>query len=163
MKDILSEVAEMYDIKIGGVPWDKSKDVDDIVVFISEAVNVMGKTPVRYIGHRDIYKDGCFGTHIVFKKGETQLVPDDKAVLMFKHKEVYELGEYEGAEEQEIAEPSEESELDQVSREAVSRMNRKAPILEFAQTNFNRPLDKSKKVSELQEETIRLIDQYGMP
>jgi hypothetical protein len=167
MKKILKEVAAAYDIKIGGVAWSLSKEVDDVVAFISEAVELMGKIPVKYIGHRDIYVDGCYGTKIKWIKDDpkhgTQLVPEDKAMLMLRHKDVYEKGVREDASEQEPQDPIEEPEIDQISREAVTRMTRKAPIIQFAKVNFSQPLDDRKTVAELQTEAIRMIDQFGMP
>lgn len=125
--------------------------------------------PVKYVGKRDSYADGTYGTRIVWAKGETQLVPADKAELMLRHPDVYVKGETtKDTSVAKVEEPKKkdkkESEEDQAQelRDAVQAMN-KAALQQYAKTNFQIDLDKSKPVAALRSEVIGLIDQYGAP
>ncbi len=129
-----------------------------------------GKVPIRYIGKRLHYVDGAYGTGIAWEKGETQLVPADKARLMLRHPDQYEVGEVEGAGEP-IVDESVEDEVDETeetedaTRNSIRQMGRKADLVTFAKTNFNIDLDAGSKVkvADLQNECIRLVDQLGLP
>ena len=124
------------------------------------------RKPIRYIGKRKIHKDGLFGTEITWEQGQVQMVPADKAVLMLKHKDVYEPGDVESAETQEIPEVNEEKDIQEEEenvRESIKQMSRKAQLVDFAKVNFNIELDSKAKVAELQEHCIRLVDQFGLP
>ena len=100
-----------------------------------------GRSPVRYIGKRAEYRDGAYDTGITWVRGETKMVPEDTAKLMLRHADQYE----------------------DLVRDSILRMDRKARLMEFAKTNFNMHLNSNKKVVDLQRECIRLVDQFGMP
>ena len=125
-----------------------------------------GKSPVRYIGKRAEYRDGAYDTGIIWARGETKMVPENKANLMLRHADQYEPGETEGAGVPDIVEPDmdEDTEEDEdLIRDSIILMDRKAKLMEFAKTNFNMHLNPNKKVVDLQRECIRLVDQFGMP
>lgn len=125
-----------------------------------------GKLPVRYVGHRPEYTDGAYETGICWQRGETKMVPEDKANLMLRHPDVYELGEAEGAAVPEVNKATEEDDTEEdYARDSIRQMNRKATLIDFAKTNFNVELDTGSrvKVADLQAECIRLVDQFGMP
>lgn len=124
-----------------------------------------GLTPVQYIGVRQEYTDGTYGTKITWKQGETKLVPTDKAILLLKHKDVYAEGEAEGAESPVITkvvnkELSEEEV--QAQRDAVANMNLEA-LRAFAFNNFaGHKLHHKLSEASARQAVIGLIDQYGV-
>jgi hypothetical protein len=125
-----------------------------------------GRNPVRYIGKRPEYRDGAYDTGIVWTRGETKMVPEHKAKLMLRHADQYEPGDIDGAGEPDIVEPDidEDTQEDEdLIRDSIIRMDRKAKLMEFAKTNFNMHLNPNKKIVDLQRECIRLVDQFGMP
>lgn len=141
-----------------------------------QVVNAVGgKVPVRYIGKRESYTDGTYGTRIVFSQGKTRLVPADKAALMLTHADVYEPGSLDDvADEEQALDPEadaqaedkrkaeEQEERDQAMRDSVSTMNRKS-LASFAKTNFNVDLDPNGEVGEMRSRVIGLLDQFGAP
>lgn len=116
--------------------------------------------PIKYIGKRERYTEGCYGSKIEFVQGETVSVPDDLAVKLLRHPDQYERGEE--AEKEAIIQPKEDEEDTQDDRDAVANMDRDA-LIEFASTRFNGyKLDKRRSDETLRDEVIRLIDQYGL-
>jgi hypothetical protein len=66
--------------------------VQPLAKIVSVAPDVKPATAmigVRYVGRRDTYKDGLYGTGIVFEQGEAKLVPAAKALQMLRHADVY--------------------------------------------------------------------------
>lgn len=130
---------------------------------------------VTYVGKRDVYKDGTYGTGLVFAKGETKLVPTSVARLMLRHPDVYLPGKVEAAVDaaHAPAQPTpgqktkQEAEADeqriQDARDNIAAMDKKASIIEFAKTNFRVDLSDKHKVADLKTQATRLIDQYGLP
>ncbi len=122
-------------------------------------------TPIRYIGHRPEYIEGTYGSRLVFVKNEIKEVPDDLAVKLLKHPDVYELAGDAVPDEVTVAQKpdvDDTEDLLQSARDAVANMN-KATLEEFAQTNFRIELNKQSKLADLRLEVIGLIDQYGLP
>jgi hypothetical protein len=131
--------------------------------FIRSGDLPMTFTPIKYIGKRPEYRDGTYGTRILFQQGETKLVPDDKATLMLKHPDVYVLGEatYK-MDEPEIKESlSEDEDEIQNLRDSISTMN-KDSLKEFAQTHYSVKLNGQKGEATLRQEVIGLVDQFGL-
>lgn len=126
--------------------------------------NGVAMVPVTYIGKRESYTEGTYGTRIAFVKGETKLVPADKARLMFNHPDVYVPGVIEGAQVAEtVTKPGDQSEEDRVqeTRDAIANMT-KAGLATFAKTNFSVDLDGKRTVADLRAQVIGYVDQYGI-
>lgn len=117
-------------------------------------------TAVKYIGARESYTDGTYGTRISWGQGETRMVPAATARLMLTHKDVYELGTP-------VAElpvlPVKATEEDKVQdmRDALAIMDKES-LGAYAKTHFNVKLDKRKDVGLLRTQVTGLVDQYGV-
>lgn len=130
-------------------------------------VTADGFTPVKYIGHRDTYRDGAYGTGIVWARGETKPVPSAKAAMMLRHKDVYALGQAEvsaplPAVKDKTGQSAEQVEEElQAQRDAVALMDKNS-LKAYAQTNFRIDLDGRRSVADLRAQVTQLIDQYGV-
>lgn len=121
-------------------------------------------TPIKYIGHRPVYKDGCYGTKAEFAQGETLLIADDVARKMLRHPDVYVLGEKAAAAGAEVPDPGDRTGQEQVdlqeSIDSLRTMNR-VSLKQFAQTHFRVELPES-QVGEMRDKVRNLIEQYGL-
>lgn len=124
-------------------------------------------TPITYIGHRPTYREGCYGSGLVFSQGQTINVDDDAlAKKLLKHKDVYALGEAEAAEEVEkVTTTAQETDKDadpaQDMRDSIMTMNKEA-LETFAKTHFSVDIDKRQKLSDLRTKVVGLFDQFGV-
>lgn len=122
-------------------------------------------TPIKYIGHRKQYREGAYGSGLIFTQGETLNVEDDAlAAKLLKHKDVYVRGDAEEATEtvakaKTVAQDDEEDKA-QDARDAIARMNKDA-LETYAKTHFSVDLDKRKSVDALRQHVTQLFDQYG--
>lgn len=119
--------------------------------------------PVKYIGPRPTYLEGTYGTRIFWTKGETQMVPADKAKLLLRHPDVYvpgAKGKHTVADVEQDKAP--EKQDDQEIRDSLVTMD-KAGLEQFARVNFQVELDRRRSVDSLRSQVIGLIDQYGVP
>jgi hypothetical protein len=138
---------------------------------------VNGMLPVKYVGKRDEYVDGTYGTGIKFKKGETQYVPEAKANLMFKHPDVYVPGDAKEAVEskkQSVSSQAPESDLKKTLTPEqenarldaimqVKQMNVNG-LRNFVKTNFSgQNIPVGIKTDEARILTENLINQFGLP
>lgn len=114
---------------------------------------------IKYIGHRPEYTDGSYGTRITWSRGESKMVPADKARLMLKHPDVYVKGEKD-APTPSIPPKKDPEEDVQDLRDSIATMNKEA-VLTYAQTHFNMKLDKRQSVENLRIAATQLVDQYG--
>lgn len=125
-----------------------------------------GMLAVRYIGHRPEYIDGAYGTKTHFIKGESRLVPADKAKLMLQHPDVYQPGEATSAPAAApvaLKKPDESDDPTQIQRDAIAAMNSKAAVAHFIKVHFNQDLDPSReKLVDLKNTAIGLIDRFGL-
>lgn len=119
-------------------------------------------TPIRYIGKRDVYIDGCYGTRIVFKAGESVLVPDDVAAKMLKHPDQYEKGDL--LEASSPALPTKpkinELEVEQDRRDLIATMESDA-LIAMAKNDYGIKLDKRMSLENKRAEVARLVDRFG--
>lgn len=117
---------------------------------------------VKYVGFREQYTDGAFGSGVVFRKGESKLIPADIAVRMLRHPSVYVPGdvEAEAAPVKEAKDDDEESNAQDL-RDQIQAME-KDGLKGFAKVHFNVDLDSRKAVSSLREQVIGLVDQFGV-
>jgi len=125
----------------------------------------LGFTPVEYIGLRDSYTDGAYGTRITWKRGESKLVADNIANFMLRHADVYRIGGIEGAEVVEIKtkvdDEGNEQDL-QDARDAVANMDAEA-LRSYAAINFSgHKLHHKISTEKARVAVIGLIDQFGV-
>jgi hypothetical protein len=129
-----------------------------------------GFLPVTYVGKRESYRDGTYGTGLVFTRGQTHMVPQTAAARMLTHPDVYELGKLEEATVDEAAAAaatSHQAEKDKVEerlqehRDTIANMAKDA-LAEYAKTHFKQDLDKRLKVSDLRAQVTALVDRFGV-
>lgn len=122
-------------------------------------------TPIKYIGHRATYREGTYGSGIVFAQGETINIEDDAlANKLLRHSDVYVRGEAKKAAEMNTSKAKDvDAEADplQDARDAIATMNKDA-LETYAKTHFGVDLDKRKSVDSLRAQTTGLLDQYGL-
>ena len=127
-----------------------------------------GMLPVKYIGKRPTYKDGTYATGISFEQGETKMVPQDVALKMYGHKDVYEPGIAEGAAPAEAPVSTKAKDADteqslQDARDLVSAMQDKKSLIDYAKTNFaGHQIHHSTGIDKVRQTVLGLIDQYGI-
>lgn len=136
------------------------------------AVKINGLMPITYVGKRETYKDGLYGTQLTFAKGQTRMVPTEKATLMLKHPDTYALGKTTDAIAQQPPEDKprggntpEQDEEDRLedTRRSIGTMNRRA-LANFAKVNFNREMDPDKQdAPAMRAQILTWLDQFGMP
>ena len=136
---------------------------------IPRLVGPQGFAPVKYVGRRETYREGMYATGLVFQRGETKMVPTDKARLLLQHPDVYVPGDVQSMATVQ-APPSERSKADedrqaeervQEARDAIANMNKDA-LVAYAQTNFRVALDKHQGVAKLREAATQLVDRFGL-
>lgn len=118
-------------------------------------------TPIKYIGHRETYQDGCYGTRIEFKQGESVLVPDDIALKMLKHIDVYAPGNVLEANAVTIAPIIKPDDDTQDLRDTVSNLDSYEALNAIAANDYGQKLDKRKSIATLRTEVIQMIDRFG--
>jgi hypothetical protein len=114
---------------------------------------------VKYIGARAEYTDGAYGTRIQWARGESKMVPADKARQMLKHHDVYCPGDT-GAPTPALPAEKDSEEDVQDLRDSIANMSKES-VIQYAQTNFNIKMDKRQSVESLRTAATQLIDQFG--
>lgn len=120
--------------------------------------------PVKYIGKREVYRDGTYGSGVEFVRGTTRMIAADIAALMLRHPDVYEPGEAGDTVPQAAAAskpPVDDEESVQQQHDAIAHMTKDA-LATYAKTHFRVDLDQKKRVGDLREEVARMIDQFGV-
>lgn len=121
---------------------------------------------IKYIGHRKTYREGAYGSGIIFTQGETVSVDDDLAFKLLRHKDVYVLGDAEESTTAVVVESSNKKDDDQEQesqdqRDVIAAMNKDA-LKAFAKTHFQVDVDSRKSVENIRAQVIGLVDQYGV-
>jgi len=126
-------------------------------------IKKVGFTPVKYIGKRETYKDGCYESGGEWERGQTLMIQSDKAKLLLNHPDVYALGEETGETGIEANEtkPGDQEEVLQSARDFVNAMPRKQALAEYAKRNFNIEIAEG-KLHEMKAQVISLIDKFGI-
>ena len=124
------------------------------------------KLPVKYIGHRAQYRDGIYGTGIIWKQGEVILVDEPSARKMLKHADVWTLAAQEEQAKEAPEKPKEKEdeteESVQAAKDSVARMG-KAAMLQYAETNFaGVKINQNIGIEKLREKVYGLIDRFGV-
>lgn len=150
-------------------PIDETRQNVVVAQPVEIPANHAAMVPVKYIGHREVYVEGAYGTRLTFHKGETIMVPAGKASLLLKHPDVYVLGEGTGAAgfaavpEASPAKKDNEAEQLEATRDAITHQFNKAQLAAFAKTNFRLDLDPVKMTKEaMRERVLQLVDQFGV-
>lgn len=123
----------------------------------------MTDVAVKYEGPRAVYREGAYGSGLMWAKGETKLVPSELAAKLLRHAPVYVPGDKKSAPKQAevIAEPVKNDENDtQEVRDSFNTMDKDA-LEAYARTHFRVELDKRKSVQSLRGQVTQLVDQYG--
>lgn len=144
------------------------KDLPDAVPpsAVIAAPLASGLVAVKYIGPRPSYKEGAYGSGLVFEQGQTLAVPASLASKLLKHADVYVVGDQTEALPADVQAPGQvvenEASKTQPERDAVANMG-KAALETYARTHFRVDLDKRKSLPDLRAQVTGLIDQYGTP
>jgi hypothetical protein len=145
-------------------------DRDKEHVFIPAGVPVVSVDPesrvaIKYVGARESYVDGAFGTRIRFERGVTVLVPAAVAARMLQHPDVYVLGEPGEVQAAQtvpgLRNDENPPEVIQELRDQIALMDKKA-LATFAEQKFRQTIDKRQTVGELRAHVTGLLDQYGV-
>ena len=120
---------------------------------------------VKYIGARETYRDGAYGSGLVFVRGQTIAVEDEiLARKMLRHADVYVPGDVSQAEttapKTEI-QTKDDEDTAQDARDAIANMN-KAALKDYARTNFRVDIDARKSVKDIRAQVTGLFDQFGV-
>ena len=124
----------------------------------------MTDVAVKYEGPRATYREGTYGSGLMWTKGETKLVPAALAEKLLRHAPVYVPGDKKAAPKQAeaIAEPAKKDENDtQEVRDSFNTMDKDA-LEAYARTHFRVELDKRKSLQSLRGQVTQLVDQYGI-
>ena len=121
--------------------------------------------PIKYIGHRETYRDGCYGSGLVFAKGQTINIEDEAlARKLLRHADVYVLGDAGDAGANPLlAIKADDSDADpaQDMRDSIMAMDKSA-LGAFAKTHFSVDIDKRQNLSDLRTKVVGLFDQFGV-
>jgi hypothetical protein len=116
---------------------------------------------VRYIGKRDEYIDGAYGSGVRFVKGEAQLLPDDLALKLLRHRDVYERVE-DAEKVADVEPPKMDSDLEtQALRDELGLMEKDA-LCEFITNHFGEKPSRKAAVEAIRARAIELVDLYGV-
>ena len=120
---------------------------------------------VKYIGHRQEYRDALYGTGD-WLKNQVKEVATQVAGRMLKHPDVYTANAFvkatDGAVEVVVEPPKEkEDDGDQTARDAVAAMSTKDAVADYARINFNQAIPKTLSLENMKQRAVTLIDQYG--
>lgn len=122
-------------------------------------------TPIKYIGHRLTYREGCYGSGLVFQRNEVVNLDDDAlAAKLLRHSDVYVRAEAADGNVIAVGTPKKEDDAEdseQDVRDSIMSMN-KIALASYASTHFNVDLDHSKKIGELRVQVVGLFDQFGV-
>ena len=118
-------------------------------------------TPVKYVGFREICRDGNYGSGGEWTKGQTLMIQSDKAVLLLKHTDVFVLGEVTEETGIETEKNEDQEEVLQSARDFINAIPRKQALTEYAKRNFNFDITDG-KLYEMKAQVINLIDKFGI-
>lgn len=122
-------------------------------------------TPIKYIGHRPTYREGCYGSGIVFAKDGVINVEDDAlANKLLRHPDVYVKADV-AAEAAPVVVPkaptNDQEDAAQDTRDSIMAMD-KAALASYAKTHFSVEVDQRKSVGSLRTQVVGLFDQFGV-
>lgn len=115
---------------------------------------------VKYIGARETYTDGTFGSRIEFKQGESCNVPAAIAAKMLKHPTVYVRGEPTARVVNVAQEKTPDDDNAQDMRDSIATMDKDA-LATFAKTHYQAKVDMRQNLEVIRAKVTGLFDQYG--
>ncbi len=120
---------------------------------------------VKYVGQREIYREGAYSSGLVFMRGQTIAVEDEiLARKLLRHADVYVPGDVIQAEttapKTEI-QTKDDEDAAQDARDAIANMN-KAALKDYAKTHFRVDIDARKSVEDIRAQVTGLFDQLGV-
>ncbi len=120
---------------------------------------------VKYVGQREIYREGAYSSGLVFMRGQTIAVEDEiLARKLLRHADVYVPGDVIQAEttapKTEI-QTKDDEDAAQDARDAIANMN-KAALKDYAKTHFRVDIDARKSVEDIRAQVTGLFDQFGV-
>lgn len=132
-----------------------------------------GHIPVTYIGRREEFVDGLYGSTLSFDRGQTRILPGDLARKFLQHQDLFERAE--------IAEPIADDTDDQLNRgkedeaekndrleqvqdlfDQIDQMGKNA-LQHFALTKYRQELNSRLNLAEMRSQVRNWIDQFGAP
>jgi len=135
---------------------------------------------IKYIGKRETYVEGMYGSKIEFTKGESVDVDNKLAAKLLRHKDQYiedteSAGSADDIEDTNSADDIEDTNSDddtestdsdddpmQDVRDSIVTMDKQS-LIDFAEANFSGlSLNKRKSEENLRVELIQLVDRYGV-
>lgn len=143
---------------------------------------VSGGVAVKYIGRRDSWTDGLYGSGLVFAREQVRTLPSDIAGKLLRHPDVFEKVDV-AAVAQESApnqaptddtsqllergkaqKDDKQQDISQVQdlHDMIDRMENKNELAEFALHKYQQKLNKSSKIETMRTQVKALIDQYGV-
>ncbi len=117
-------------------------------------------TSVKYIGARETYVDGTFGSRIEFHQGESCNVPTEIAAKMLKHPTVYVRGEPTARVVSVAAIKSPDEDNAQDMRDSIALMD-KDTLATFAKTHYQAKVDMRQNVETIRARVTGMFDQFG--
>lgn len=121
--------------------------------------------PVKYIGKREVYREGAYGSGLVFVQDQTINIEDEElARKMLRHADVYVRGDAKKAEitaaKVDDSKKDDDENEQQDVRDSIANMS-KGALQEYAKTHFSATVDMRKTVGELRAHVTSLYDQFG--
>ena len=119
--------------------------------------------PIRYIGQRESYMDGAYGTRIQWAKGQTRMVPRAIGALMLKHLDVYQLGEPVLESMAMPREPAIDKSQEEVQDaiDQIANMD-KVGLAHFAKTVYNMDVSATQSLADMRTTVTSMVHQFGL-
>lgn len=122
-------------------------------------------TPIKYIGHRPTYREGCYGSGIVFVKDGVVNIDDDVlANKLLRHPDVYVKADAATGTESVVGQKKPDDDAEDAAqdvRDAIMAMSKEA-LETYAKTHFGVDVDRRKSVENLRTQVVGLFDQFGV-
>lgn len=122
-------------------------------------------TQIVYVGKRETYRDGMFGTG-EWTRGETKRVHDEIAARMLRHADQYVRGSASDDGYVDVVGapgpmPGPEEESSDGLRDLIAAMDKES-LSDYAKVHFSTDIDKRLGVEKLRAQVLGLVDQYGV-
>ena len=157
------------------VPYDKldpvQKAKDWIFKMVVAQLSPLAQAPadrvsVKYIGHggnRATHRDNLYGTEMIWRYGESLMVPTKIAEIMLAmHPQVYGPGDPDADAPAIPEKPAEDEEFMklQAIHDTIANMS-KADVVGFVKTNYRQTIAAG-TVAEMRQAAMRVVDQFGV-
>lgn len=121
------------------------------------------RVPVKYIGPRQTYTEGAYGSYIQFTHGQTLAVPAELAAKLLRHPDQYVAGDAQASAQADpkATKAENDEERAQEVRDSIANMT-KATLQEFAQQHFNVKIPRDLPVMDMRARVTGLFEQFGL-